>query len=516
MNPRKNVLSYIIWLVFSVYMLLIMTAYSFAVVNNSVYSRYITQTYQKALLFLGVVAVFALIFVAVHALSITIKKHVVLDKSTIDILSIVAPIFILLGVVALMAYYLVNNMPITLSNEIYYKQAVVNGKDTGFVVHGMSYLYVNILRTLFLIFGNNPFAGIVMQIVFFFALIVLVYITCVRVCGVIPACIGMALIGLVQIQTFLSEVFSLTPELMYLCLYFLGVLFISGIVKGISEEKLQGFLGGFAIYLLGIYIGYLIYLDIFSLTLLFFIFGMISMKQIPKKVSVLGNVVTLLGMINGVAIALLVLYIQEGILPITYLSSLWELYFASAKFVHIGFVPVENIGIIILFLLLLFGCIPGYVIQIYDRYTTWIACFFVLIICQMFSVNRLEYQSILTVFACILAGVGLYGYVKTESESVTENTETETNEQETENISEDSQETLIASEADTNVVQMPETTLVAEPKTEAKVEPGMPLDNPLPLPKKHVKKSVDFPYQFEESQLTFDHDTDENDDFDYE
>ena len=65
MNPRKNVLSYIIWLVFSVYMLLIMTAYSFAVVNNSVYSRYITQTYQKALLFLGVVAVFAFIFVGV-------------------------------------------------------------------------------------------------------------------------------------------------------------------------------------------------------------------------------------------------------------------------------------------------------------------------------------------------------------------------------------------------------------------------------------------------------------------
>ena len=134
----------------------------------------------------------------------------------------------------------------------------------------------------------------------------------------------------------------------------------------------------------------------------------------------------------------------------------------------------------------------------------------------MFSVNRLEYQSILIVFACILSGAGLYGYVKTESESVTENTETETNEQETENISEDSQETLMVSEADTNAVQMPETTLVAEPKTEAKVEPGMPLDNPLPLPKKHVKKSVDFPYQFEESQLTFDHDTDENDDFDYE
>ena len=77
----------------------------------------------------------------------------------------------------------------------------------------------------------------------------------------------------------------------------------------------------------------------------------------------------------------------------------------------------------------------------------------------MFSVNRLEYQSILIVFACILAGAGLYGYVKTEGESVTENTETETNEQETENISEVSRETLMASEADTNAVQMSETTL---------------------------------------------------------
>ena len=149
-------------------------------------------------------------------------------------------------------------------------------------------------------------------------------------------------------------------------------------------------------------------------------------------------------------------------------------------------------GIVFLFLLFLFGCIPGYVIQIYDRYTTWITCFFVLIICQMFSVNRLQYQSVLIVFACILAGLGLYGYVKTESEPATENAINKSDEQE----NADSAENTL--------------------NTEVKVEPGMPLDNPLPLPKKHVKKSVDFPYQFEESKLTFDHDIDENDDFDHE
>jgi len=445
MNPRKNVLSYIIWLVFSVYMLLIMTAYSFSLVNNSVYSVYITQTYQKALLFLGVVAVFTLVFVVVHLLSVTIKEHLVFDKSTVDILSIVAPIFILLGIVALMAYFLVHNMPITLTNEIYYKQAIVNGKETGFVVHGMSYLYINVLRTLFLIFGNNPFAGIVMQIILFFALNVLVYITCMRVCGVLPACISMALIGLVQIQTFLGEVFSLTPELMYLCLYFLGLLLISGVIKGVSEDKFQGFLGGLAIYLLGIYIGYLIYLDIFSLTLLFFAFGMVAMKQIPKKVSVLGNVVLFLGTINGIAIALLVLYIQEAVFPTTYLISLWELYFASAKFLSIGFISAKNIGIVFLFLFFLFGCIPGYVIQIYDRYTTWIVCFLALILCQMFSVNRLEYQSILIVFACILSGLGLYGYVKTDEETDTEETISE-EEAEAETATEASQNTTVSDE----------------------------------------------------------------------
>ena len=52
-------------------------------------------------------------------------------------------------------------------------------------------------------------------------------------------------------------------------------------------------------------------------------------------------------------------------------------------------------------------------------------------------------------------------------------------------------------------------------KEQQKPAPGMPLDNPLPLPKKHVKKSVDFPYEIAEDKMQFDHKVDENDDYDY-
>lgn len=498
MSPRKNVFSYIIWLVFSVYMLLLITAYSFHAVSSSGFGIYVTQTYQKVLFFLGVILAFVIIYVAVRWIASVVENRLSAVKSIMDVVAIACPILILLGTVVLTAYYLMNNMPITLNNEIYYRQAVVNGQETSFVVHGMSYLYVKVLHILFLFFGNNPFAGIVLQIVFFFMLLILVYITCMHMCGIIPACVSMALLGLLQIHTFLNEVFSLTPELLYLCLYFLGLFFISSIIKGICNESIHGFWGGFVVYLLGIYIGYLVYLDIFSITLLFFLLGMIGIRHVAKKVSVLVNVVAFAGILNGVAFSLLYLFVQENMMPLDYLHSVISLYFEKAAFVNTMPVPTLSSNFIWILLILLFGIIPGYVVQSCDRYTTWIISFFALLLCQMFCINRLEYNIILDVFIGIMAGLGFYGYVKFDQEHVLADAET------------------IFEEEKKNVEEAVEPVqIIQEKEIITKVEPGKPLDNPLPIPKKHVKKSVDFPYQISDDKLKFDHTIDENDDFDY-
>ena len=52
-----------------------------------------------------------------------------------------------------------------------------------------------------------------------------------------------------------------------------------------------------------------------------------------------------------------------------------------------------------------------------------------------------------------------------------------------------------------------------EKETPVEAKPRF-IENPLPLPKKHVKKEMDYQYPVEESQMKYDIEVDEKDDFD--
>ena len=406
----------------------------------------------------------------------------------------------ILGSVALICYYLLHHMPITLDNELYYRQAVVTGQSTGFVIHGMSSLYVNVLHVLFLLFGNNPFAGIVLQLVLYFLLLTLIYFVCLRLCGAIPACAALTFVAILYIPTFWEEIFSLTPELLYLCMYFLGMWFITGIIKRLSNTSDGGFKQGFWMYLVGIYIGYLIYLDLFSVTLLFFLFGLFCMEKVTVQTALVTNVITFIGLLNGVFFVLLYLFLTKGIEPLTYLISLCGLYFESFKMMMPSIMPLQKGYSAVVMLFMLFGLVPGYSIWKKDCITTWIACFASLLAMQFFAINRLEYNIIVTVFVSIMGGIGLYCYVV--SNEIASSYAFIPEETEIPNIEE-------CQEAPTDSLPVQETEKAASPL------PGQPLHNPLPVPKKHEKKSYDFPYETKDHQMEFDHDVDEQDDFDF-
>ena len=54
----------------------------------------------------------------------------------------------------------------------------------------------------------------------------------------------------------------------------------------------------------------------------------------------------------------------------------------------------------------------------------------------------------------------------------------------------------------------------AEDKPEDKQETPRYFENPLPLPKKHVKREMDYQYPVEEKDMKYDMEVPENDDFD--
>lgn len=53
------------------------------------------------------------------------------------------------------------------------------------------------------------------------------------------------------------------------------------------------------------------------------------------------------------------------------------------------------------------------------------------------------------------------------------------------------------------------------PRQEEAVKPVQYIENPMPLPKKHVKKVMDYPFTPNASQMHFDIEVDPNDNFDF-
>ena len=97
---------------------------------------------------------------------------------------------------------------------------------------------------------------------------------------------------------------------------------------------------------------------------------------------------------------------------------------------------------------------------------------------------------VITLAWCILAGAGVYGVIrKPEPQTVEEDV-----------ISED-----------TERKEMDKIEEKEEQKTPA---PGEPLPNPLPVPKKKPRPAADFGYQVKETDMKFDIETAEGDDFD--
>ncbi len=69
-------------------------------------------------------------------------------------------------------------------------------------------------------------------------------------------------------------------------------------------------------------------------------------------------------------------------------------------------------------------------------------------------------------------------------------------------------------------LDVPEVPEVAEVEREEEKQEEAPqqvqfIENPLPLPKKHVKKIMDYPLQPDASQMHFDREVDPQDDFDF-
>lgn len=443
-----------------------------------------------------------------------IGEHVK-DKERFErIASVVLPIVILIGATVYLVLYLSYNTPLTLTDDSFYRQALVSAENSvPFAMHGASWLYPCLLHVMLLIFGNTPFAGIVLQIILFFICLLFLYIGMQAFAGVLPAAVSMAVFAFLPVS--ILFVFSLTPEFFYLAFYLLGFSLTGVFCREFEKTDSISPVQYLALFLLGLYIGFLIYLDIYSISLYFF-FGIMYFSEEEKIKQAAGpGLMALSGGVSGFILSAAIVSRMADIRFSAYLRELFVVYTQN-----VGFVPdpLENavllpdttlVGslLVISFALLV---ILSFFIQKENKNGVFILNLLFVLALSIFSVFYLNEQMIITFSWSILAGLGLGGTVcrpkKSEKEKASKKESTEEKDSE-KKITEQKQQKETMADISTKIT-------LTEKKEQEKPAPGSPLHNPLPVPEKKKRLRADFNYPVKEEDMKFDIEVADDDDFD--
>lgn len=350
-----------------------------------------------------------------------------------------------------------------------YDMAIVRaGEGVPAMAHRASYTYTVFLSTVLSFTGNKAAAGIFLQLFLEIAVMIVLYAGVRMLTGRLEA-ITMLAIMTFSID-FCGEMFRLTPEVFYLLLCGLGILVLGMYAKRNSI---------FTFVLLGVGIGWLGYMDLAGWIFLLpgiYICARHSIDRQEKAWKCWKNAIGLIG------IALVVMVLLCGIDALSFGQSLgnvladwWGCYTNGQDMVFpAGPDRTPFLGIVICFMAAL--AVFGFWFQSKQKQDIWLLCLVVFSILDMWNIGVLRYESFLTAVWAVLAGIGITSMrvALSETEEATPKSK------------------LLLKE------------LVVEEITLEDEKPSVQLiENPLPLPKKHVKKEMDY-----------DHYVEDNDDYD--
>lgn len=430
------------------------------------------------------------------------KKGIFKEK-TEAVCGIVLPVLILLGMAAYLVYYLLCRTPISLTDDTFYGAAlVVGGVNVPFSVHGASFVYTCLLHGMLLLFGNTPFAGVVLQIVLFFACLLLLYVGARSYAGIIPAVVSMAAFGFIPVS--LEWISALTPELMYLVLYLLGFCLIGAVCKRVMQSEASS-PGAYVFSVFtGIYIGFLVYLDFYSISLYFFLAALLFWDKNRRKQAFQINGAAFLGGISGFFLSVLVISLTGRMDFAAYLREYAAFFFQNATVSTANLwqaFPLSGttlIGTILLAVFAFFN-VPAFFLHRKNRSGAFILNLLFVYALTFLGISGLHNGQMTVILGwSMLAGLGICGVFGRRKEK-------------TEMMNAEAKETEVKV-AKTEKLEIKEAEVK---KTEQeKPAPGEPLSNPLPVPKKKKRSLADFDHPVEDADMKFDLEVAENDDFD--
>lgn len=506
MTYKKTWLSYLLWAVYTC-------------LTGVMLANYAVLFWQKkinSVIDRGTVVFVLFVFVMVPVIYFLIRKIFGKVRERYDISShtkVLLEIFIVLsllcaGLLYRISLYLKNI--VFLTENTYYQLATVKAEDIAEpMIHGASYLYTMCLSFVLSFLGNKMVAAVWLQILFQMVTVILAFFTVRRLAGRISACITMFVLAFSSVYA--EKIMEMTPESLFFVLYLAGMFIVGGYVKNDCENRVRRSSAFWGALLSGCVIGILTYLDAVALTLFVLLFGLVTGCRQGKKEKRRNNGFSVLLLLTAAVAGGLTFIGLLTVNAYSYYEEIGALAEALAAFYRTHFIidhvfyrtEYSVVECFILVILAAFLIMAFWNRRKVQNASPWIVLMLLLAPTPLTVQGVLPYQVYSVFIWGVLAGLGVQQSFVWERVAAKE--------QHTEEgavfMQEQAFETVSVSEKD-----LPEESVPASGEIPA--EKPRFLENPLPLPKKHEKRTMDYQYEVTEEQMKFDLEVNENDDFD--
>ncbi len=398
-------------------------------------------------------------------------------------------------------------------NTVYFQNAVIGaegGADP--VMNEAGQMYVLCLSFVMSFLGNKAAAAVVFQLILYCISLVLCYAVVRKAAGRFPACIALLLFSLLGYG---EALYRIDPGCFIFTLYLACLLAVVNFVKAYCEGRMKRPAQMTVAVIIGIIIGIMIYLDFKSVTLLVFLIGIfIGKKQEAggtKKISAGLNVMTYFVILLCAAAAWFLtdcaLYQNGGS---WYSAVEWaRLNILSGNYGKLLYFWNRFDSLDTIFPIFMTVSMAAFLVFAFfksgreQNYMLWILVCLIAATTPFTGNGAIMYRPVPLFFWSVLAGLGLQNCIFGEKAKVMQEMIEQINA-----AAEPIEEVKREPEKQEPEKQEPE-----KHETEKHEKPRF-IENPLPLPKKHVKKEMDYQYEIADDKMKYDIEVDENDDFD--
>lgn len=343
------------------------------------------------------------------------------------------------------------------------------------------YFYCLLLHGLFRIVGNHWIAGIWLQIILQLVGIVILYHGLKKLINRIPA--FLVVLFLLYAPFSIEASLTYSPKMLHLCMFSLGFYVVADYLGRIIKRSEMSVALWIYTILTGIIIGICCYIDITGVLLIIPVLCMPLLKQENEEKGLLKNELCIIAVSM---ISLLATVWLDSILSHTTISRVlgaWKIIYDSFAFDFNTIVYDLDVEIVILLMLACMGCFSFWRRKKTDCFTPFIF----MAICMgglfFFGITTKDMNGsyLLYVILSILAVVSITELFYNE-------------ELNSDSVSNEETESMEVEEREYKNIEY--------------------IENPLPVPKKHVRKTMDYAFIPDEAHMKFDIQVSEQDDFD--